>query len=121
MGEESKIEGKAKILAYQHLGIISSKLVTPGHTGFPDDIFWLPGGKPLLIEFKRPGEDAKPKQLYIHEQLRTLGYHVEVHDNEIRALQAIITALEGAQLSKDGHEILARARRVCTLLRSRVR
>ena len=115
MGEESKIEKKAKLLAFNELGIISSKLVTPGHTGFPDDIFWLPGGKPLLIEFKRPGEVPDPKQLHIHETLRNLNYLVQVHDNEIRAIQAVINIMETARLSKEGHEILDRARSKCVI------
>ena len=119
MGAESKIEKKAKDLAYEHLGVISSKLVTPGHTGFPDQIFWLPGGKPLLIEFKAPGEEPRLNQLHIHEQLKQLGYQIEVHDNEIRAFQAIIRILETPQLSKESCEILARARSLCAILRSR--
>jgi len=117
---ESKIERKACELVKQHLGIIGSKLVVPGDTGFPDRIFWIPGGKPLLIEFKRPGEEPKPKQLHNHQQLRKLGYRVEVHDNELRALQAVIDAVETTQLPKEGREILARARSICALLRPRV-
>lgn len=121
MGEESIIEGKAKMLAFKHLGIISSKLVTPGDTGFPDQIFWLPGGRPLLIEVKRPGEEPSPKQIYQHNRLKQLGYYVEVHDNEVRAFQTIIRILETTQLSKEGHEILARARSMCAIPRSRTR
>lgn len=118
---EKKIEHSAKNLAFDNLGVISSKLVTPGETGFPDQIFWLPGGKPFLIEFKRPGEEPTPKQLYIHRQLQILGYQVETHDDQINAFESIIGALEATQLSKEGYEILARARRLCAVLRSRPR
>ena len=116
---ESKIERKAVDLVWQHLGIVGSKLVTPGDTGYPDRIFWIPGGRPLLIEFKRPDEEAKPKQEHIHDQLRKLGYQVEVHDNAIRAFQAVIDAVAATRLPKEGREILARARSICAVLRSR--
>lgn len=117
---ESKIEQRACELVKQHLGIKGSKLTVTGDTAFPDRIFWIPGGKPLLIEFKKPGEEPRPKQLYNHEWLRNLGYKVEVHDNELRALQAVIDAVETTQLPKEGREILARARSVCALLRPRL-
>lgn len=115
---ESKIEQKAVDLAWQHLGVIGSKLVTPGDTGYPDRIFWIPGGRPLLIEFKRPGGEVRSKQTYIHIQLIRLGYQVEVHDNAIRAFQAIIDAVATTRLPKEGREILARARRICAVLGS---
>lgn len=121
MGEESKIERGAKKLVFDNLGIISSKLATPGDTGFPDCIFWLPGGKPLLVEFKRPGEDPRPKQIYQHTRLTGLGYQIQVHDNEIRTLQSIIKIVEASCVSKEGHEILARARSLCAVSRSRTR
>ena len=109
---ESKIERAACRLIWTHLGIKGSKLVTPGDTGYPDRIFWVPGGKPVMIEFKRPGELPTPKQLYIHNQLRALGYTVEVHSNEIRAFQAIIDAVATTRLSKEGREVLARAQQI---------
>lgn len=115
---ESKIERDAVELVWRHLGIVGSKLVTPGDTGYPDRIFWLPAGKPLLIEFKKPGEEPEPKQEYIHDQLRKLGYIVEVHDNAVRAFQAVIQALESTRLPKESREILARARRICSVLGS---
>jgi hypothetical protein len=116
---ESKIERDAVNLVWEHLGIVGSKLVTPGDTGYPDRIFWIPGGRPLLIEFKRPGEEPKPKQEYIHAQLKKLGYQVEVHDNAIRAFSAVIEAVATTRLPKEGRQILARARSICAVLRSR--
>jgi hypothetical protein len=113
--KESKIEQDACDLVMKHLGIKGSKLVTPGDTGYPDRIFWIPGGRPLMIEFKRPGEAPSPKQEYIHGQLRQLGYQVEVHDNAIRAFQAGIDAVETTRLSEESRKILARARRICAL------
>src|SRR5688572_27249648 len=115
---ESKVEREACDLVYNNLGIANSKLVTPGDTGYPDRIFWLPGGKPFLIEFKQPGKEARVKQAHIHKLLRKLGYLVEVHDDPIDAFEAVINAVDSPRLSKEGRKILARARSLCVVLRS---
>lgn len=100
--KESSIERKTCKLALEQLGVRNVKLVTPGDTGWPDRIFWIPGGRPLLIEFKAPGEAPRPKQIYIHELLRQLGYNVEVHDDTDIAFQSIARAVEAARLPKKG-------------------
>ena len=116
---ENDIEQEACDLVWKYLGIEGSKLKILGDTGYPDRIFWIPGGRPLLIEFKQPGEEPRAKQLHIHEQLRGLGYEVQVHDDAIAAFQAIIDAVGATRLPKDGRKVLARARRRCSVLRSR--
>ena len=98
MNPETKIELEACDLVWKHLGIEGSKLRITGDNGYPDRIFWLPGGHPLLIEFKCPGEEPRPKQLHIHNQLRGLGYEVQVHDNAITAFQAVIDAVGATRL-----------------------
>jgi hypothetical protein len=121
MNPETKIENKAVELVYKYLGIKGTKLTTPGATGYPDRIFWVPGGKPLLIEFKAPGEKSRPKQRQIHKELKSLGYRVEVHDNEVTAFQAVIDSVDTKTLHEEGCKILARARSRCVVLRSRSR
>ena len=116
---ESKIENKAVALVYKYLGIEGDKLSILGKAGYPDRIFWLPGGKPLMIEFKAPGEEPRPKQKQVHNYLRELGYRVEVHDNAIKAFESVIAAVDTTQLSEESLEILARASSICPLLRSR--
>jgi hypothetical protein len=118
---ETKIEVEVCVLAYDYLGITNVKLKVPGQTGNPDRLFWLPHGKPLLIEFKLPGEKPELKQLHVHRHLQELGYDVQVHDNAADAFQAIIDAVAPACVSKASGKILARARRRCALLRSRAR
>lgn len=115
---ESKIQKQARKLAFNELGIESSKVEDKTENGFPDVIFWLPEGKPFLVEFKQPGEDARPKQIQVHNRLRKLGYEVQVHDNPIETLEALIRALDTPQLSKAGRKILDRARSRCTIFRS---
>ena len=116
---ESKIENKAVALVYKYLGIEGKKLNIIGEDGYPDRIFWVPGGKPLMIEFKIPGKEPRPKQKQVHNYLRELGYRVEVHDNAIKAFESVIAAVDTTQLSEESLEILARASSICPLLRSR--
>ncbi len=96
---ESKIERDACRAVLDELGVASTKLVTPGQRGFPDRIFWIPGGKPLLIEFKRPGEEPRKLQSHIHKMLSMLGYSVEVHDDIDAAVASVRKALDAAKIS----------------------
>ena len=121
MRSESDIEQKTCDLVWQLLGVKGSKLKIIGENGFPDRIFWIPGGKPFLIEFKKPGEDPEPLQTENHDVLRKLDYKIEVHDNEYEACEAIINYLETTRLSKRRREVLAQARSRCAVLRSRAR
>lgn len=98
---ESKVERPVCRVAEQELGVTQTKLVTPGDTGWPDRIFWLPGGRPFLIEFKAPGEEPTPLQQHRIGHLKKLGYDVEVHDDEDTALQAIRKRLEATALPKN--------------------
>ena len=115
---ENKIEKKACALVWKYLGIKGSKLNIIGDTGYPDRIFWVPGGKPLMIEFKAPGEKSRPKQRQIHRFLKSLGYLVEVHDNAVNAFSAVVDSVDPSRLSEEGFEIYVRARRECAVLGS---
>lgn len=42
-------------------GIVVSKLTDP--TGIQDSVFWIPGGRPVIVEFKDPlGKTAKGRE-----------------------------------------------------------
>jgi len=113
--EDIEISSCNKI--WKWLGIKGYKLKIVGETGFPDRIFFIPGGRPYLAEYKLPGEPARAKQKYIHNMLTILGYKIGVFDNEYDAIQAIIQAVESTRLSKESRKILTEARRRCSLLR----
>ena len=118
---ETKIELQACDLIFGNLGIGSLKVNVRGNTGWPDRIFWVPGGKPLIIEFKTPDGELSPKQKYHIERLKKDGYNVEVCDDAIDAFLAAIRAVEATRLSEEGRQILARARKkLSLLLRKRV-
>jgi len=52
--------------------------------GLPDRIFFVPGGRPLAPEFKRPGrDDASPAQVWHLKKLREHGYDAPlINDRE---------------------------------------
>jgi hypothetical protein len=91
-GPEATIEREVCRRASMELGVPNIKLKDAA--GFPDRLFLVPGGRPLMIEFKAPGAKPRKLQLYIHEQLRKLGYAVEVHDTVAGAVAAIKTHKE---------------------------
>lgn len=109
---ESPIELQACSLVWRYLGIKGSKLKVLGDTSYPDRLFWVPGGRPLLIEFKRPGEPPEPKQSYTHNWLRSLGYEVQVHDSALKAFKAVIDHVSKTKLSKPERKVLERALKV---------
>ncbi len=91
---------------------IPLKLVRGSDTGRPDDLFLIPHGRPLFIEFKWGDEEPEPKQLYWQDEvLGKLGYDVQVHNNVEQALEAIAVEVVAAALHAEGGQVLARARR----------
>ena len=91
---ESSIERWVCRKARLNFGVLNFKITQPGTTGQPDRLFLIPGGKPLFIEFKALGKEPEKIQLHRHEELRALGYDVEVHDTR----EGAITAIEDAVL-----------------------
>jgi hypothetical protein len=70
-------------------GVVSRKMNGFGFNSWPDRMFLVPGGKPLFVEYKRPGKRATPLQARLHAQLNKLGYAVEVHTTVEESLQAL--------------------------------
>lgn len=54
----------------------------PGiQVGIPDDLILIPGGKPLFLEAKAPGEKPTVKQNWKMQQLVDDGYDVGWYDS----------------------------------------
>lgn len=72
---ESKLERWCRRWARERR-IVVSKLTDP--TGIQDTVFWLPGGRPLLAEFKDPNGTTEPGrerlQAYYRRKLTQQGY-----------------------------------------------
>jgi hypothetical protein len=59
--------------------------------GIPDRTFWVPGGRPLVPEFKRPDgkSEPSPAQVWHMKKLHKMGYDsplVESRDGFIRLM-----------------------------------
>jgi hypothetical protein len=93
---ENPIENKVASIA-KAMGVPSLKMNLRGNRGWPDRLFLIPGGRPLFIEMKRPGDDLRPLQEHRRETLQNLGYDVEVHDDVKPAVQAIKDAIRKAK------------------------
>lgn len=91
---ESSIERSVCDKAYTDLGVRNIKINTTSESGYPDRMFFIPGGLPFLIEFKKPGKRLEKKQSHVHDQLKADGYDVEWHDTKDGALKAIRLRLE---------------------------
>ena len=71
--KESALEQKCVKWARDH-GVQVAKLTEL--IGIPDRTFFVPGGKPLIVEFKRPdgkGEASPAQEWHVHA-LRERGY-----------------------------------------------
>ena len=77
---EKKIEERLRKKA-KEAGGLAAKWVSPSMSGVPDRIVFLPGGKIIFVELKRPGEKPTPLQNRIIEILRGLGADVRVVDS----------------------------------------
>lgn len=55
------------------------KWVSPGRRGVPDYIYLKgPPLRVIFVEYKKPDEEPKPIQRFVHRLLRRLGAQVEV-------------------------------------------
>ena len=99
MRREKKIEASVCKKALALYGVPNLKLEPPAgsETGWPDRLFFIPGGHPFLLEFKEVGYEPEPKQEYIHGTLEDLGYDVAWTDNEEAALEAIKARVDKAR------------------------
>ena len=75
--------------------ITVSKLTDP--TGILDHVFWLTGGRPLLVEFKDPNGTTAPGreklQQYYRRKLSKQGYSVAKVDTKEQFLEAVNESL----------------------------
>jgi hypothetical protein len=120
--EKSRIENPVVKRALEDLGVpsIPIKLVRGSETGRPDDLFLIPHGRPLFIEFKWEAWELEPKQEYWHRVLEDLGYEVQVHNNVVEALTAIAVEVVAATLHEARGKISIRAWRSNPYARSGV-
>lgn len=56
------------------------KLLSNHILGLPDRMCLFPGARLVFVELKTTGQKPRKIQLFIHKQLRNLGFRVEVID-----------------------------------------
>ena len=91
---ESYTERNVKRWADDH-GILNVKLTPQGQRAYPDRLFFLFGGKPMLIEFKRAGEEPTKLQSYLHGKLQAAKYDVRWTDSADEAIGWLKEQLRG--------------------------
>ena len=78
---ESVLEKKLKRCIETKLKGRCLKFVSPGEAGVPDRLLFLPEGKTLLVEVKRPGEKLRKLQVKQKQKFEKLGHEVFVLDS----------------------------------------
>lgn len=76
---EKLLERKLRA-AIEEKGGMCLKLSAQYFTGLPDRLCLLPGGQAFFVELKGKGVKPTPRQAYVHQQLRKLGFTVFVAD-----------------------------------------
>lgn len=76
-------------------GGLALKLVCPGWTGVPDRLILMPGGRAYFAETKDLGKKPRPRQNYVHEVLRRLGFLVFVPDSKTSVDEMLVCIERG--------------------------
>lgn len=94
------LEIREEMAFYRHVkarGYKAEKLERASERGFPDRTVFLPGGRTLFVEFKRPGGGAvSPQQRATLARLSALGHECHVCDNSDDAIDIFEAALNDA-------------------------
>lgn len=85
---ESSIERKVVKWCKEHR-VLTTKLNGFGSRGKPDRVFWMPGGKAVLAEFKRPGGKMTKLQIHNAECFQDLGFDFYTFDSAERAISVL--------------------------------
>lgn len=89
---EKDIEAKLRRVVEKHGGSCL-KWVCPGHSGVPDRLILLPGGRLMFAELKKPkGGEISPLQRWWHRKLTGLGFDCwfVFDEKDIRTLEMVI-------------------------------
>lgn len=73
---------QALVQQAKRVGGQAFKWTSPGHTGVPDRIVFLPDGRVLLVELKAPGKKPTPLQAKVHKDLGAINHPVYVVDSK---------------------------------------
>ena len=91
--KESIIEARLR-KAVERAGGKCMKWVCPGHTGVPDRIIIMPGGRVYFAETKAPGKTERARQEYVQRKLRAYGFEVFSSVDSPEKIDEIAAALQ---------------------------
>lgn len=91
---EKAIERKLVELCKEKNGMCI-KLLSNHILGLPDRLCLFPKAQVVFVELKTTGQKPKKIQLFIHKQLRALGFRVEVIDT-VQGVIDLINEIENA-------------------------
>ena len=91
---EKEIERKLK-KSVEALGCLCLKFESPGYTGVPDRLILIPGGDIVFAELKAPGKKERPRQEYVQEQFRQLGFKVFSSVDSPEKIQEVVDECRG--------------------------
>lgn len=94
--KESIIETRLR-KAVERAGGRCLKWVCPGHTGVPDRILLMPGGRVYFAETKAPGEKERARQEYVQRRLRELGFEVFSSVDSVERIGEVMQEIGGKQ------------------------
>lgn len=77
---ERKVEARLVDRA-KEAGGLAIKWTSPAFSGVPDRIVFLPGGRIIFVELKKPGERPSALQSRVHKMLTGLGADVRLVDS----------------------------------------
>lgn len=92
--KESTIESRLRKMV-ERAGGKCLKWTCPGHTGVPDRILLMPGGRVYFVETKAPGEKERARQEYVQRKLRELGFKVFSSVNSAEKIAEIEERIKG--------------------------
>jgi len=101
--------------------VVPLKLNLQGRRGWPDRLIMWEGGNFLFIEFKRPGEEPRKLQLYIHQLLRDIGFEVQVHDDADVALRTVQAKVRATTPADEKYVLGSTGSRLQAFLEARAR
>ncbi len=77
------------VIRAERAGFFTRKVQWPGRRHAPDRVFAREDRGTVWIEFKKPGEKARPGQEREHEKMRAAGMEVHVCDSVEGAVRVL--------------------------------
>jgi hypothetical protein len=97
---EAEVEEAGDEEAVLH-GALVVKGAFRGRRSWPDKFYFFPGARLLLVEYKRPGEEARKDQESVHRKLRRRGFQVCVVDDKEVARETIRRFVRGETVDRE--------------------